>query len=674
MSNIETRLKELPDKPGVYIMRDSAGRIIYIGKASSLKKRVASYFRGNTSGLKNALLVKTLRNIDYIVTNNTKEALIFEESLIKRFLPKYNVMWKDDKKYPFLKITDEGFPRIAVERKIRLHGRYFGPYPDVTDMKKTLGFLYKTFRIRPCKYNIEKRKEPCLYYSIRKCSAPCIENISKEDYTHNINDAAMFLSGRNKELLKSIEQEMTDAKNKLDFEKAAQLRDKLFAIKNTLEKINFRQITSEELLLNIDPASYTADLSKLLNKKINRIEGFDISNIGGDIAVGSMVVFEDGVPQKNEYRKFKIKTVKYSNDFEMLKEVVGRRYLGTLSKTMGKPDLIVIDGGKGQLSAAFSVINKTFEISGIPAVVGIAKKKEELFFPGRPEPVVLPKNSLALNIIRHIRDEAHRFAISYHKLLRGKIAAVSVLIIISLSVSLFCRNGTIYLKNGRSISGNIEMSYDKYIVETRTFSISFSENEIKSIKYSKERDTSAKNGNKSFVSFMKNTKRLKTPAMLKKNNYEYDHLIHLYARKYDLDPAFVKAVMEAESNFDPSDISCKGAIGLMQIMPETARTMNINPKNIEENIEGGAKYLNYMVDRFGDLKLAVAAYNAGPNAVKKYGNNIPPYKETREYVERVLKNYRKHKADNQMWYYVDASGSVHIADYPKDIRYRRVRK
>ena len=218
------------------------------------------------------------------------------------------------------------------------------------------------------------------------------------------------------------------------------------------------------------------------------------------------------------------------------------------------------------------------------------------------------------------------------------------------------------------------MSYDEYIIGAKTFSISFNQDEIKTIKYKKGAANTADNDTAYFIRSMKNTNRLRNPSILKKNNYEYDHLIYFYAKKYNLDPAFVKAVMEAESNFDPYDISWKGAIGLMQIMPETARTMNINPKNIEENIEGGAKYLNYMLDRFGNMKLAVAAYNAGPGAVEKYGNNIPPYRETREYVERVFQNYRKHKSDNQMWYYVDAGGSVHVSDYPKDMRYRRLRK
>lgn len=679
MNNFLTnKLNNLPELPGIYIMRDSSGKIIYVGKATSLKSRVKSYFIDTVKSLKNSLLVKTIKNIDYITTTNVKEALVLEESLIKRFQPKYNIIWKDDKRYPYIKITDEKFPFLNIVRTKKNDGKtYFGPYPDSSDMRKTLKLTQKIFGLRPCKYNLEKRKKECLYYFIKKCQAPCIGKTSEKEYSLSISNAIMFLSGKNQKLLKLLEKKMTDAGKKMRFEEAAKLRNIIFAIKNTLEKINIKEITLRDILIDADRDAYLNDLSKLLGKKtVGRIEGFDISNISGNLSVGSMVVFTDGKPDKKKYRKFRIKTVKgLINDFAMISEVIKRRFCGTLASKTAVPDLIIIDGGKGQLSSAVSELKRCGGFwrdskDKIPKIMAIAKKNEELFFSENSKPLILSKNSLALNLIKYVRDEAHRFAISYHRLLRKKLLPIMFVFIFNLATLIFAREGIIILKNGNSVKGNIILNETgNYTVETKKWSVMFSKKEIKSVKYTRqEKSDSSKD---KFVQKMKNTKKIQKKE--KEKNYEYDPLIYFYADKYNLDPAFIKAVIEAESNFNPNDVSCKGAVGLMQLMPRTADGLKVNPNNVEENIDGGTKYLNYMYEKFGDLRLALAGYNAGPTAVKKYGKKIPPYKETQNYIEKVLQNYQKHKLDKQIWYFVDEKGCFYISDTPKDKRYTRMK-
>ncbi|MFH0947733.1 MAG: lytic transglycosylase domain-containing protein [Elusimicrobiota bacterium] len=235
------------------------------------------------------------------------------------------------------------------------------------------------------------------------------------------------------------------------------------------------------------------------------------------------------------------------------------------------------------------------------------------------------------------------------------------------------REGIIILKNGKRVKGNITINEtENYIVETKKWSMTFSKKEVTSVKYTGQKKTD--NLGNRFVQKMKNTRtqELKNSRTQEPKNYNYDPLIYFYADKYNLNPAFVKAVIEAESNFNPKDISNKGAVGLMQLMPQTADGLKVNPKNVEENIEGGTRYLNYMCREFGDTKLALAGYNAGPNAVKKYGTNVPPYRETQNYIENVLRNYQKHKADKQVWYFAGEDGCLHISDNPKDKRYTRI--
>ncbi|MEW6556887.1 MAG: lytic transglycosylase domain-containing protein [Elusimicrobiota bacterium] len=262
------------------------------------------------------------------------------------------------------------------------------------------------------------------------------------------------------------------------------------------------------------------------------------------------------------------------------------------------------------------------------------------------------------------------------------ILLLTCYLLLSTVYLLNARQGTLILKNGNKINGEITVTEKgDYMVETRKYSMLFLQNEINSVKYS---TTKSKDTSKSFVKKMKNTKKQSsnrpTPDSsrgLQSPNYDYDLLIHIYADKYNIDPAFVKAVMEAESNFNPNDVSSKGAVGLMQLMPQTAKGLNVDPENTEQNIEGGVKYLNYLLQKFDNSVLALAAYNAGPNAVKKYskkGGGIPPYNETQTYIENVLRNYQKHKSDKQFWYFVDEKGCLRISDNPKDKRYKRLER
>lgn len=421
---LNKNLKNLPQHSGVYVMRDPSGKIIYIGKASNLKSRVKSYFAGNINiGLKNSFLVKMVRNIEYVLTENVKKALVLEESLIKRFQPKYNIIWKDDKRYPYLNITNERFPSLKIVRMRNTGGgKYFGPFPDAAAMKKTLRLIYKIFGLRQCRYDLSKRKKECLYYLMKKCPAPCTGKISEKEYACITKKVKLFLEGRNKKLMRLLKKEMSEASKNLDFEKAAELRNNIYAIENTLEKVDFRETTIDDILLNVDRNSYISDISGFFKKEIRRIEGFDISSISGRYAVGSMVVFDNGVPEKKSYRKFRIKTTcGKADDTGMLGEIVKRRYTGSLAGKMPLPDLIVLDGGAGQLSSAVSVMSGCFSGKETPEIVAIAKGKEALFLKDKQESIILPKNSFTLNLIKYIRDEAHRFAISYHKHLRKMI-------------------------------------------------------------------------------------------------------------------------------------------------------------------------------------------------------------------------------------------------------------
>ena len=547
---IEEQLKQIPDKPGVYLMKDDSGEVIYVGKARSLKKRVRSYFRKGNHSYKTSIMVDSIADFDYIVTDTEMESYILEANLIKKYHPKYNIRLKDDKTYPFIKITTyEDFPRIKKTRVVKNDGsKYFGPFADVNAIYKTINILKDLFKLRSCNYDISEEKQlerPCLNYYIDKCNAPCVGKISKEEYHEQIDQVIMFLSGRQKTLIKKIEAKMQKAADEQNFEKAARYRDAMEAVEeiSRQQKVmseddkdrdiiaitkdgaycvqlllvkNGKLIGQEhfilqvpkgedqsevmssflqqyyeqapqlpdEILLNteINNKEILADrLKQLKGKKVNikrpargnkkrliemalknakqnlkkesikrkyeekrtvkaveklaeyldletepsHIEGFDISNIQGTDPVASLVVFKEGRASKSDYRRFKIRHKEGPDDFAMMKEVVHRRYRRLLDEDRKLPDLILIDGGKGQLNAAL----KALEELGITEIqiLGLAKREEEVFIPDREEPIIIPKNSDALHLLQRVRDEAHRFAVNYHRKLRSRRITHSML-------------------------------------------------------------------------------------------------------------------------------------------------------------------------------------------------------------------------------------------------------
>lgn len=559
---LKDKLQTLPTKPGVYLMKDEQGEVIYVGKSVNLRHRVRSYFQASAShSLKLHRLIYHIADFDFIVTDSEIEALILECNLIKEHRPKYNIRLKDDKRYPYIKITwQEDYPRIIVTRRMERDGaRYFGPFTAVWAVHQTLDMLRRLFPYLTCAREITGQdKRACLYYHIGRCAGPCIGAISKEEYRALIRRICLFLEGKAEEIVADLQAQMTFAAEALDFEQAAALRDQMRAIEwvtkqqkialavgkdedvialarendDTCVQVFFirqgKLIGREYFILDgtaeedegeivasfvkqfYDEAAYVpmkiilptsveeaivieswlrskrgskvqlhvpkwgrgkelvqmaaenaaetlaslraqwlADegrsveaLAQLqehlgLEEASTRIEGYDISNIQGTAATGSMVVFVKGVPRKSDYRRFRIRTVEGADDYAMMKEVLRRRFKRAIerrTKAEAKsgdvwtimPDLIVIDGGKGQLNAALEVLEEHGLKDEVPAV-GLAKKQEEIFLPGRSQPLVLPRDSQGLYLLQRIRDEAHRFAIGYHRKLRAKKSLTSIL-------------------------------------------------------------------------------------------------------------------------------------------------------------------------------------------------------------------------------------------------------
>jgi excinuclease ABC subunit C len=555
--NFSSRLSALPTQPGVYLMKDARGDVIYVGKAIALRNRVRSYFQ-SSRGMdpKTRELVSHITDFEVIRTDTATEALILENELIKRYQPKYNVMLKDSKTYPYLKITNEEWPRIISTRLIvNDGGRYFGPYTSAGSAYKTLNLLNRLFPYRKCEKKITGNEEVCLYYHMNQCTAPCIGAVDHATYMQAIESAALFLNGRGDEILDPLEEEMQQAADGWNFERAAELRDRISAVKHVLERqkvvspngtnadvvavaqgaggdagiqVGFlrngkilgseffpmqasREDTPDQIISGFvtqfyadaavvpplvmlqhelpdqeapmvdewlrerrggrveivvprrgekralvemvaksaadnleqsrlkflsDEMKTTAALTELadaldLPRMPQRIECFDISNIQGTNPVASMVVFEEGKPAKREYRRFTIKTVEGPNDFAMMQEVIRRRFRRATEadeEQEGKwttlPDLVIVDGGKGQLNAALEVLD---EIGMNVPICGLAKENEEIFLPGNPISVMLPRDSQALYLVQRVRDEAHRFAVTFHRQRRSKSSFKSTL-------------------------------------------------------------------------------------------------------------------------------------------------------------------------------------------------------------------------------------------------------
>ena len=514
----------LPNKPGVYIMRDETDTIIYIGKAKNLVKRVKSYFREKLDRPKTQILMSHFDSLEYIVTNSEKEALILEATLIKKHRPRYNVQLKDDKRYPYVKITSEQFPRLVITRNVTKEGIYYGPFTDVGSVKQTVKFLKSLFKIRTCR-NMDG---PCLNAQIDLCYAPCDGKISKEEYSEIINKIDLFFQGKYSTIVKNLKREMAEAAMNEEYEKAAVIRDQIASIEEIMEKqfvdlvdddldqdviaiapgknefvviimpirngkivgrddflmsgsqydsssevlfafiqqyYGYNRHIPKQILLDEDiddkelledwlsdlrgnkvhikvpqkgvklrlvkMARKNAEIIKHQKKKMENslielkkylkleklprvIEGYDISNISGKFAVGSKVSFKDGKPNKKMYKHFRMETPG-PNDFAMMEELLTRRL--KMVDRDPEPDLIVIDGGKGQLSMACGVLEK-LNLTHIP-IIGLAKEFEEVFVPNSKRPIIIPKNNKALHLLQQVRDESHRFAITYHRKLRS---------------------------------------------------------------------------------------------------------------------------------------------------------------------------------------------------------------------------------------------------------------
>jgi excinuclease ABC subunit C len=420
--SLKKSVEELPDKPGVYIYRNDKKQIIYVGKAISLKNRVRSYFQSTEKlGPKTAALVSNIDSLEHVNVESEFEALLLEAELIKRHTPRYNIVLKDDKSYLYIKITtNEEIPRVSVARRENIKDvTYFGPFPSAQTAKGVLKTIRRIFPYRSCK---TLPKTPCLFYHIKLCPAPCAGLISKDDYKKVVKQLTLFLSGKRKVVEKQIEKEIAQAAEELRFEDAAKLKKQLDEIQyitqsfrrpqDYMENPNLiedeRQKTLEELHGHLSHHMTIPTLPK-------RIECYDISNIQGKNAVGAMVVFTNAQPDKREYRKFKIKTKDTPDDYTMMTEVLTRRF----NNDWPLPDLIVIDGGKGQLEAA----HKALASSGIAIpTISLAKRLEEIYIKGSEEFIKLdlPRNSKALQLLQHIRDEAHRFGITFHRSLRSK--------------------------------------------------------------------------------------------------------------------------------------------------------------------------------------------------------------------------------------------------------------
>lgn len=393
----------LPDTPGVYLMKDKTGGIIYVGKAKSLRKRVQFYFRRFLDA-KTQLMVAKIADIEYKLCQTESLALLLEASLIHKHTPRYNVSLRDNKSFPLVKITNEDFPVVCITRKRIADGsQYFGPYTSANLLREALRIIRKYFPYRSCEKMTEAAR---MYQEIGL--APSMNEENKKEYAKTIENIRLILEGKTETLIEKLSREMNLKSKEHKFEEAAKIRDQIEAL-SLMQESAGHYSRKEEL----------GDLKNLLKiKKLpERIEAFDISNIYGKEATGSMVSFYKGMPDKDDYRKFRIKTVETIDDYKMLREVVRRRYSGSLSKELALPDLILVDGGKSHLAVAKKELRK---LGLIIPLFSIAKYKENIYTEENRQPVKLDTDTPALNLVRRIRDEAHRFAVSYHHVLRRK--------------------------------------------------------------------------------------------------------------------------------------------------------------------------------------------------------------------------------------------------------------
>ena len=438
-ADFQAILRDMPHKPGVYVMRDRLNHVIYVGKAKDLRKRVGSYFmpsRKLSADLKTRALIESAWNLEYHIVRSDAEAVLFEGRLIKEFRPKYNISFRDDKRFLMVRVNlKEAVPRFSLTRFRKEDGaRYFGPFADGKAVRSTLEAMIKKFGLRSCRplEPGESDFKHCLDHIIKNCSAPCVGRISREGYLERVQEACEFLDGQSREMIEQIERDMKSAAEKMDFEKAAQLRNLLNDLKATTRQMV--RFTRKSLPTTVNPQADMAALQTALSlpELPQVMECFDISNISSTHIVASMVRFRNGVPDRANYRTYRIKGISHQDDFASMAEVVRRRYGRVLREQTESgppvillPNLIIVDGGKGQLSSACEELQR-LGLSNIP-IIGLAKEFEEIHRPGRPLPVKLPEDSGALRLLQRIRDEAHRTANGYHSLLLKKRVRESVL-------------------------------------------------------------------------------------------------------------------------------------------------------------------------------------------------------------------------------------------------------
>lgn len=422
------RVREFPQTPGVYLMKDAAGVVIYIGKAKNLRARAGSYFlKAAAVERRTADLVREIADIDFLDAESEVDALLMEARLVKDIQPRFNSDLKDDKTFPYLEITTrEDFPRVEVTREPAERGtKLYGPFASAGSLRGAVQVLQKIFKFRTCSLDIEENDpkwrwfRPCLLASINQCTAPCNLRISKEEYRKDVERLKKFMEGGKKSLLVEMREEMAEAAADRKYEKAARLRDEIKMLDSLGERGDLDTHAQPEVFY-IDPKKGLAGLQKVLKlkKQPRTIEGVDIAHLAGEETVASLVQFIDGLPFKPNYRRFKIRGVEGINDFASIHEVIARRFQRLHDESELFPDILLIDGGKGQLSAGLAAF-RALDIEP-PTVISLAKREEEIFVMGQSEPLKLSRHSYALRLLQYVRDEAHRFAQHYHHILRGK--------------------------------------------------------------------------------------------------------------------------------------------------------------------------------------------------------------------------------------------------------------
>ena len=422
------KVREFPQSPGIYLMKDASGVVIYIGKAKNLRSRAGSYFQATAAEeLRTAEWIHEIADIDYMECESEVDALLTENRLIKDIQPRHNKDLKDDKTFPYLMITThEDFPRVEITRNPRSKGvKLFGPFTSAGQLRGALQVMQRVFRFRTCSLDIEESDprwqwfRPCLLASIGQCTAPCNLRISKEDYKRDIRRLQTFLEGGSQRLLAQMREEMLEASKLLDFERAARLRDEIQLLDN-LKRRGEIDTHAQPEVFHIDPKRGMRALRKVLSldREPRVIEGIDIAHLGGQDTVASLVQFLDGLPFKPGYRRYRIEGVDGIDDFRSIHEVVARRFQKMAVEDETFPDLLMIDGGRGQLNAALAAF-RDCDLTP-PVLVSLAKREEEIYRPGEKEPLRLGRDSFALRLLQYVRDEAHRFAQHYHHILRKK--------------------------------------------------------------------------------------------------------------------------------------------------------------------------------------------------------------------------------------------------------------